>query len=342
MKKRKLLLSIVMATAVLSFSGCAVTNSLQSVNTDVEEDDDDEEAENTDEAEADADTDGDGSDEGSSTRSASEGIQPDDDVIPGDAQYYNADGTVKVITHTLTMPGEAGGETVDFVTGNYCEIEFEPEYASAHPELVKAVSDTMLKESDVKDEMAELYGYAQEMVADSGDDYWGLPYGTEYGIEVLRWDDSMFVYRVSTYGWSGGAHGFGSSTFCSFDVATGEQLDVMDFITDPSELGESIMNKLKEEYPDNDEIVNGEEYFSPFDTIRAEIEDKNLDCAVYGDGLHVNFDQYEIASYAAGAFEVTLTPDECGNVIMDSCLPDNTGVLSQIVFYDNLEVEVIE
>ena len=87
MKKRKLLLSIVMATAVLSFSGCAVTNSLQSVNTDVEEDDDDEEAEDTDEAEADADTDGDGTDEGSSTRSASEGIQPDDDVIPGERSH---------------------------------------------------------------------------------------------------------------------------------------------------------------------------------------------------------------------------------------------------------------
>ena len=342
MKKRKLLLSVIMATAVLSFSGCAVTDSLRTVNTDVEESDDevDEEEEDTDEAEVDSDEDG--SDKGSTTRSASEGIQPDDDVILGDAQYYNADGVVKVITHSLTMPGEAGGETIDFVTGNYCEIEFEPEYASAHPELVKAVSDAMLKESDVKADMTEMYGYAQEMVDSAGDEFWGLPYCTEYGIEVLRWDDSMFVYRVSTYGWSGGAHGFSSSTYCSFDVETGEELDVMDFITDPSKLGESIMDKLKEEYSDNDEIVNGEEYFSPFDTIRAEIEDKDLDCAVYGDGLHVNFDQYEIASYAAGTFEVTLTPEECGNVIMDSCLPDNTGLLSQIVFYDNLEVEVIE
>ena len=339
MKKRKMLLSAIMATAVLSFSGCAATESLQNVSTDAEGEEAVEEEPAAEKSDGEAKE---GSDDEALKRSGSEGIQPDDEVIPGDAQYYNADGTVKVITHSLTMPGEAGGEIVDFVTANYCEIEFEPEYASAHPELVKAVSDAMLKESDVKAEMAEYYEYAQEMVADSGDDFWGLPYCAEYGIEVLRWDDSMFVYRVSTYGWAGGAHGFGASTYYSFDVATGEQLDVMDFITDPSELGESIMNKLKEEYPDNDEIVNGEEYFSPFDTIRAEIEDKNLDCAVYGDELHVNFDQYEIASYAAGAFEVTLTPDECGNVIMDSCLPDNTGVLSQIVFYDNLEVEVIE
>ena len=339
MKKRKMLLSAIMATAVLSFSGCAATESLQNVSTDAEGEEAVEEEPAAEENGTEAKE---GSDDEALKRSGSEGIQPDDEVIPGDAQYYNADGTVEVITHSLTMPGEAGGEIVDFVTANYCEIEFEPEYASAHPELVKAVSDAMLKESDVKAEMAEYYEYAQEMVADSGDDFWGLPYCAEYGIEVLRWDDSMFVYRVSTYGWAGGAHGFGASTYYSFDVATGKQLDISDFIADSGELGDRIMDKLKKEYPDNEEIVNGEEYFSPLETIKSEIEDKTLDCAVYGDGLHVDFDQYEIASYAAGAFEVTLTAEDYGETMRDFCMPDGTGPLSQIVFYDNLEVEVIE
>ena len=326
MKKRKLLLSIVMATAMLSFSGCAVTDSLQNVNTDVEEDEEEAEEEESDTEE----------------ESDNEGIQLDDETIPGDAQFFNVDGTVEVITHSLTMPGEAGGETIDFVVGNYCEIEFDPEYAEDHPELAKAVSDAMLKEADVKAELAEYYEYAQEMVADSGDDFWGLPYSSEYGIEVLRWDESMFVYRVSTYGWAGGAHGFGATSYYSFDVVTGEQLDVSDFIADSGELGDKIMDRLKEDYADNEEIVNGEEYFSPLDTIKAEIEDKTLDCAVYGDGLHVDFDQYEIASYAAGAFEVTLTVDDCGETFRDFCLPDNSGDLSQKVTYTNLEVEVIE
>lgn len=332
MKKRKLLLSIVMATAMLSFSGCAVTDSLQNVNTNVEEDEE-EETETEEEEESDGEA---------SKRSGNTDDQLDEEEIPGDAQFFNVDGTVEVITHSLTMPGEAGGETIDFVVGNYCEIEFDPEYAEDHPELAKAVSDAMLKEADVKAELAEYYEYAQEMVADSGDDFWGLPYSSEYGIEVLRWDESMFVYRVSTYGWAGGAHGFGATSYYSFDVVTGEQLDVSDFIADSGELGDKIMDRLKEDYADNEEIVNGEEYFSPLDTIKAEIEDKTLDCAVYGDGLHVDFDQYEIASYAAGAFEVTLTADDCGETFRDFCLPDNSGDLSQKVTYTNLEVEVIE
>lgn len=114
-------------------------------------------------------------------------------------------------------------------------------------------------------------------------------------------------YKVYRYSYMGGAHGFGATYYMVLDAKSGSRVHEYEMFKEgyKAPVSELIYNALLKNNPDMEEEFKT---FNDFSQVRDKEDNPyiNGNCKVSEEGITWNFAPYEIASYAAGHFEVTI------------------------------------
>ncbi len=230
-------------------------------------------------------------------------------------------------------PVELVDGDVSFGIGNYFTIELEKNIKDKFPKLQEKLDEFGTDgEKDVNDFLVSSIDEIREMF-DSG---WGIPYETDHYFEPVRADGRVFSYVVSHHTYLAGAHGFMDFTGYNIDPATGEEIAFSDVVKSTDELPEIIVQELIKQ---NDDLADYfEELKSDRENLVSGIPDrlkdnaKGLAWAVDYDGLVVNFEDYAMGSYAAGARSVKIKFADYPQIFTDKFdnYKDKVPVISDI------------
>ncbi len=138
----------------------------------------------------------------------------------------------------------------------------------------------------------------------------------EYTVDKIKIiDDRYLTVEISGYWYGGGAHGYPSREQHLFDLTTGEELTIKDFFHgSEDDFKKIIATKVKEDFENYDEESDGyrpyfvdsadEVYESAYGYVNFE------DLLFDDDGILYYFYPYNLASYADGFIEVTVSYEE--------------------------------
>ncbi len=209
------------------------------------------------------------------------------------------------------------------LSGKYTQLELKTEGYDKLAQVLDSYSQ------DRKTEVEKNLSDCEDMLGtdDSEDEYMSSIF-YESTSNVMRADSNVVSILENVYSYSGGAHPSTLYISCTYDSNTGEELKLGDIVNDKSVLPEIIEKELKKKYP--------EETFLEPDSLKDDIttimdqEGQMSEYAEEGDepqrgltftlgsnGLTFYFSNYEIAPYAAGVQEVTLTFDEYPEIVKD-------------------------
>lgn len=212
------------------------------------------------------------------------------------------------------------GKKVDLCEKSQNAIMVVADLEDEYPELAKTLkdsADTMLDNYD--SEFEEMYGMAKSQY-ESDPDYFGEYYDDEHQ-EITR-SDSMVLSILETedfYG--GGVHGYYAVYGYNYYVSNGEEISLGDVVSVSEDEFATI---IKADLIDNAEDGEGTFFdideslshykFDPDEkkSIESGAEDYELGYNWYMDinGIHIVFNQYDIADYASGSFEVVIDYDD--------------------------------
>lgn len=144
-----------------------------------------------------------------------------------------------------------------------------------------------------------------------------LPWSTESGYEVSAQRGRYVGVSFSTSGFTGGAHGFGTSICRVIDLETGNAVALSPLL---SADGRSKLNKLVTAKIKKDQNLKTLTEGGFFEDEAKVSPDTNV-CVAKG-GLDVVFNDYEISPHAVGPPQVHLTNDEVRTLFSKSDLTD--------------------
>lgn len=144
----------------------------------------------------------------------------------------------------------------------------------------------------------------------------------KFGDETMGWeaeingevnyeDEKIITIRLNSYSFTGGAHGYGSTTFLNFDKKNGTELENHQLFNDFEgfiDLAEQLFRE-KEQIPEKDNInstgfmFNGEHFHLP----------ENI--GYNQKGIELIYNQYEVAPYADGPI-ILIVPFEKVNTFL--------------------------
>ncbi|WP_198016648.1 DUF3298 and DUF4163 domain-containing protein [Rubidibacter lacunae] len=166
-------------------------------------------------------------------------------------------------------------------------------------------------DSAIDDLFAEFDAYIRSFTPED------VPASSHWAIEIdarleYRTDETVTV-MFDRYAYTGGAHPNSMRIFLNFDRATGNRVELDDVVADREGFGDLIQRKLKaaNNIPPDGNLADA----GYFDFALP----KNF--ALATDGVVVRYNPYEIAPYALGPTEVTLSYDELDGLLVS----DRTG-----------------
>ncbi len=172
---------------------------------------------------------------------------------------------------------------------------------------------------------------AKQTLSESPDYF--SPYESLEQASVRRADSKVLSILYHGYTYTGGAHGFPYFWGESYDVFTGELLTLSDVVTQKDELSDLIWKELSEAYPG--ETWGGEVNLA--DWIEAE---DVLSWTLDYNGITFYFNPYDLAAYAYGRQQVTLTFSEYPNLVKEEyqMIPVSYGMQlpKDCNFYDDV------
>ncbi len=124
--------------------------------------------------------------------------------------------------------------------------------------------------------------------------------------DIIYEDDTILTLVLNAYTFTGGAHGYGSTTFLNFDKLKGIELENWELFDDL----ESFQNftetkfRIQEDIP-QDENINATGFMFERDTFHLA---ENI--GYTKDGVQLVYNQYEVASYADGPIILTIPYNE--------------------------------
>jgi hypothetical protein len=138
-----------------------------------------------------------------------------------------------------------------------------------------------------------------------------LEYFAEINISETYHSEELLSLEMRHYLFTGGAHGYGATFFANFDAKTGEELEPEDLFTDIDTFTLYAEKAFRKEYeiPDN-ESINATGFWFENDTFYLP-ESVGFEA----EHLVLIYNQYDIASYAAGPIELQLPISEIKNYL---------------------------
>ncbi len=214
---------------------------------------------------------------------------------------------ITLINHPLTS--QIDGK--DMASGFYPEIILPDGMAEKYPKLDEAVKEQNDNwKKDAEDSVAEYAVWASEY------SFGGIPFSYEVSAEIKRADDKLFSVLVSFMQNSGGAHPNHGNYTINFDPVTGENLPISKILEKSDDLPKIIRTKMEEQTPGIMEEVDSFHY-GDGEVFADKLAENSYSWTLTDKGLHIYFSPYEIASYAAGYFDVIIGNDEKDGLIKD-------------------------
>lgn len=194
------------------------------------------------------------------------------------------------------------------ISCQYPVVQLDECCAKEYPELKKELDELSM---EWEDELRETYGEqrseAMDLYRTMGEDF--TPYSIEEKVVVKRADSKVVSVLGEGYVYYGGAHGSTYYFSENIDSMTGEELELDDVIPDEESLGRLLTEQLKKDYDS--------ESFYPDINLEEEIEDylDEMPWTLGYNEISFYIDPYILGPYAAGSFTVTLSFDECKDLI---------------------------
>lgn len=131
-------------------------------------------------------------------------------------------------------------------------------------------------------------------------------YDAEVNIYHAFQNESIVSLEMYAYLFTGGAHGYGATSFLLFDLKTGEEMEARSLFTDLAGLEAYAERKFKEEHKiSKDASINSTGFW--FEEDQFYLPDA---MGFSEDKFVLLFNPYEIASYAAGAIRLEILIEE--------------------------------
>ena len=232
---------------------------------------------------------------------------------------------VTVVNHPISSSQD--GKVL--CTGSYPEIVLSDECKEKYPKLSENINNYNETNSfGSTNNISEYASWAME------DDYNTEGYYDSKSADIVRFDDKLFtVFEISS-SFTGGAHPNHYSYSTNYDPATGEILRLDQVLDDSSLLSDGIRTELEKAYPGIMEEVDSfyfqEEGQDP-DQFVQKLKDDTYTWTIDEKGLNIFFSPYEIASYAAGDLDITLSAKDYPNLVKADYLLDKPQDLTSIV-----------
>ncbi len=131
-------------------------------------------------------------------------------------------------------------------------------------------------------------------------------YFVEVSVQELFSSSTVLSLEMNAYQYTGGAHGYGSTHYANIDPQTGEKLAFEDLVNDKKEFtafAETIFRE-ENEIP-KDESINATGFWFENDEFYLPAS-----FGITPDELIFVYNQYEIASYAAGPIDLIISMEE--------------------------------
>lgn len=207
------------------------------------------------------------------------------------------------ITYTYQChPVEADHVRDMIVTGNYHTIKLDEDIRDKYPELEKV---TEKYNSGSHEKITDFIEGSREEILEMRKEGFTGYYEYDIYLYPVRADEKVFSFVQEEYTFLGGAHGSTVFSGYNYDPLTGRELEFDDVVKDTSNLPQIIFEELKEQNPDLEDYFD--EMSSDKDDLmkgipnRLEANAKGLAWALDYDGIRINFEDYAMGSYAAGA-----------------------------------------
>ena len=239
-----------------------------------------------------------------------------------------ADGKryITVVNNRITC----SDDEKEWASGCYPQIIFNDEYKEKYPRLSERIDElNAIWAKETPKNVAEYASWAKT------DTYSEDPhYESEVKLQVVRADDRLFTLLLSFFDWSGGAHPNHYTASINIDPVTGSDLRLDQILDDSTCLSEAIRTNLEKNYEGIMEEVDSfyfqDEDDDP-DQFVQKLKDDSYTYTLDDKGLCIMFSPYEIASYAAGYMEVTLTTQEYPQLIKKDYIMDKPAKMDKIV-----------
>ena len=249
-------------------------------------------------------------------------------------------GSITVVSHGV----ECLIDEKKRAQGNYPEIILPEEMSSQYPRLSERISElNELWKNEIRDYVAEYANWAVEST------YLEDPvFESEISLEIIRVDDRLFTLFMSYYDDAGGAHPSHGNYTYNIDPVTGKDINIQDVLADSSDFASSVRKEIQENYADYDGLMEqiDEYYFRDDDedpdVFQQKLYDESYTWYIDDQGLNICFSPYEIAPYAMGYLDATLSYEEYPNLIQEAYKVDDLSYMEELVTTSEADTEYVD
>ncbi len=201
-----------------------------------------------------------------------------------------------------------------------------------YPELKETVDSFFADiESNYKTQVAGWLQDAKQQQQDMGDET--LKYTCHEVVRTARADSRVLSLKMTEDTYLGGAHGNFSTFGNTLDVKTGNQI----FFEDLGDIKADVKDCVLEYLENSD--VKDDLNLDYAETIEAMINN-NANWYLTGQGLQFVINEYEIAAYAVGRFDIGIPYDKMPGFNPQYLPPENAGFFVSIPKYDSISVDI--
>ncbi len=239
---------------------------------------------------------------------------------PAQAEDYKSEAPVTIVNEKQDC-------THSFATlfSTECSLYYlNSETADKYPLLAKTLKEVndetrQIVKTNVDDCVRDAYALFKDAGSDAP-----LPYTYSSLGDISRFDDRLFV--ISTYidEYYGGAHGMYYKHYVNIDVNSGKRLTASDLITDKDGAVDAICKRLREDYDGViDETLMYETSLESF--VKKSVDNDSIDITMVNGYVEVYYPVYSFGSYAAGDYQIQLSPEDCPGVFNGEYTEDTSG-----------------
>nr|WP_321415671.1 DUF3298 and DUF4163 domain-containing protein [uncultured Allomuricauda sp.] len=124
--------------------------------------------------------------------------------------------------------------------------------------------------------------------------------------EVIYEDENVVTLILNSYSFTGGAHGYASTSYLNFDKKIGKELENAELFND----FDSFEDFAEEKFRDQEDIPQGKNINATGFMFEGDSFHLSNNVGYTKDGLELIYNQYEVASYADGPIVLVLPYNE--------------------------------
>lgn len=223
----------------------------------------------------------------------------------------------------------------------YKGVILSQEDASKYPKLAEALLDNRDDRLENLREEYELFLDNRETALQ--EDFLYQVWGKETTV-VVRADEKVVSLKASFQNYGGGAHEYYGNTGMTYDIVTGEELDLTDVVVDEGRFKTVLVEEMLENCFPHDEESDEEYRRNAIETYLEEHEDLGEDddySWVLGyEGVTIYFNPYSLFSYADGMQVVNISFAEYPELFDSSYTNTPDRYVTEISMCEPLQVDL--